>query len=80
MTMFRWAENAHDVLTVASLSVTGGLAFGLAYGWPVGVGVAAGVVLVFVGVARMVAAVRRKALQSRVPQRSVVQRRFPGRR
>lgn len=80
MTRFRWAENAHDVLMVASLSVMGGLAFGLAYGWPVGVGVAAGVVLVFVGVARMVAAVRRKALQSRVPQRSVVQRRFPGRR
>jgi len=80
MKHFKWLETVGDGFTVGFLSLMGGLAFGAAFGWAVGMGVAAGVVLIFLGVSRGVAAIRRKALQSRVPQRSVVQRRFPGRR
>ena len=80
MKHFNWLAHVNDGLTIAGLSLFGGIVFGGAFGWAVGLSVAAGVVLIFMGVSRAVAAIRRKALHSRVPQRSVVQRRFPGRR
>jgi len=72
----RWAD-AIDCLQMGVIALAAGLVFGMVYGWFVGVCVGGGFMLVIVVVARAVTRLGRKSLQTRVPQRSVPQKRFP---
>ncbi len=77
MNTWRWLDNAFDYVHIGIFTLMAGVAFGIAYGWFSGVCVAAGFLLINVLVACAMKSVARKSRQTKVPRRSVPQKKFP---
>lgn len=73
MKRLQWLVDALDHAQIAFVILMGGIVFGLAYGWIAGVSVVAVTVCMLYGIHRAFESLRRKSLETKIPQR-----RFPG--